>query len=60
MYPFNDSKIIARKGTQWTIHPGVGRYSIKTTKCKQRKKQSWMFKSKVQRTTYKVPDYTDF
>ncbi|KAK9754101.1 hypothetical protein QE152_g1596 [Popillia japonica] len=32
MYPFNDSVPIARKGVQWRISPGPGRYNIHLAK----------------------------
>lgn len=60
MYPFNDSKIEPRKGIEWKIHPGPGRYNVKHPKCGQKHRQSWVFKSKTQRNMYKFESYTDF
>ncbi|GJQ85920.1 hypothetical protein Trydic_g21771 [Trypoxylus dichotomus] len=60
MHPFNDSVPITRKGPDWTISPGPGRYNVTLPKYKKVKTLSWVFKSKTGRTEYKPTVYSLF
>lgn len=61
-FPFNSGMQGDRLPLKWTIFPGVGRYNVKTGKCKASKKvlPQYMFLSKVKREIFKVTNYRDY
>lgn len=49
---FNMSVKEARPPLCWDIHPGPGRYTVKTMRCLRKKNPSWVFKSKTERKAF--------
>ncbi|XP_044762716.1 lymphocyte expansion molecule-like isoform X1 [Coccinella septempunctata] len=61
VHAFGSSNMNQRPPTPWPIHPGPGRYFIKTPSCRKKTKPSWVFLSKLERAFFDKPEsYADF